>query len=99
MLNARFGFIPAVVIIFTSTEDKGVLDSFSLTSTKHVSEIDERIDSWNIPEEMSLDEFIDRVNNGELEEIRAGQNSAKESAEKSAKEISDKSVDNSEKVV
>ena len=36
-------------------------------------EIDERIDSWNIPEGMSLDEFIERVNNGEFEEIRAEQ--------------------------
>ncbi len=33
-------------------------------------EIDERIDSWNIPEGMSLDEFVERVNNGELEQIR-----------------------------
>ena len=48
-------------------------------------EIDERIKSWNIPEGMSLDEFIDRVNNGELEQIRAEQ-------EKSAQ----KTVDNSE---
>lgn len=39
-------------------------------------EIDERIDSWNIPEGMSLDEFIDRVNNGELEQIRAEQAAA-----------------------
>ena len=43
-------------------------------------EIDERIDSWNIPEGMSLDEFIERVNNGELEEIRAEQNSAGENS-------------------
>ncbi|MBP3856518.1 MAG: minor capsid protein [Ruminiclostridium sp.] len=48
-------------------------------------EIDERIKSWNIPEGMSLDEFIDRVNNGELEQIRAEQ-------EKSVQ----KTVDNSE---
>ncbi len=41
-------------------------------------EIDELIDSWNIPEGMSLDEFIDRVNNGELEEIRAEQEKAAE---------------------
>ena len=39
-------------------------------------EIDERIKSWNIPEGMSLDEFIDRVNNGELEEIRKEQAAA-----------------------
>ena len=39
-------------------------------------EIDERIESWNIPEGMSLDEFIDRVNNGELEQIRAEQAAA-----------------------
>lgn len=48
-------------------------------------EIDERIASWNIPEGMSLDEFIDRVNNGELEQIRA------EQAEKAAE-----GVDNSD---
>ena len=45
-------------------------------------ELDEMIDSWNIPEGMSLDEFVERVNNGELEEIRAEQNSTQESVEK-----------------
>ena len=44
-------------------------------------EIDERIDSWNIPEGMSLDEFIERVNNGELEEIRAEQAAKENSSE------------------
>ena len=38
------------------------------------SEIDERIESWHIPEGMSLDEFVERVNNGELEQIREEQN-------------------------
>ncbi len=37
-------------------------------------EIDERIESWNIPEGMSFDEFVERVNNGELEQIREEQN-------------------------
>ncbi|MBQ4310729.1 MAG: minor capsid protein, partial [Oscillospiraceae bacterium] len=46
-------------------------------------EIDERIDSWNIPEGMSLDEFIDRVNNGELEEIRKEQDSTLNSVQES----------------
>lgn len=55
-------------------------------------EIDERIDSWNIPEGMSLDEFIDRVNNGELEKIRAEQDSAEESAEKSVNSAEDNSL-------
>ena len=44
-------------------------------------ELDEMIDSWNIPEGMSLDEFIDRVNNGELEQIR------EEQAEKEAESV------------
>lgn len=43
-------------------------------------EIDERIDSWNIPDDMTFDEFVERVNNGELEEIRAEQNSAGENS-------------------
>lgn len=48
-------------------------------------EIDERIDSWNIPEGMSLDEFIERVNNGELEQIRAEQEKSAESVDISEK--------------
>lgn len=48
-------------------------------------EIDERIDSWNIPDNMTFDEFVDRVNNGELEQIRVGQETSAQ-----------KTVDNSE---
>ena len=58
-------------------------------------EIDERIDSWNIPEGMSLDEFVERVNNGELDEIRKEQ----ESTLNSAQEPVEKTVDNFEKSV
>lgn len=36
-------------------------------------EINDRIASWNIPEGMSVNEFIKRVNNGELEQIREKQ--------------------------
>lgn len=36
-------------------------------------EINERVESWNIPEGMSFDEFVDRANNGELEKIREEQ--------------------------
>lgn len=71
-------------------------------------EIDERIDSWNMPEGMSLDEFVERVNNGELEQIREEQAentteatqpesySTLNSVQESAEENIEKTVDNSE---
>ncbi len=70
-------------------------------------EIDERIDSWNIPEGMSLDEFVERVNNGELEQIREEQAENTTEATQpesystlnSVQESADKTIDNFEKSV